>query len=378
MPNEENTLQAAEVDSLVSLLSAIVDSSDDAIVSKTLEGIVTSWNPAAERMFGYAASEAIGKSIRLIIPAERQAEEDYVLNEIRKGRKVDHYETIRQTKDGRRLSISLTVSPVRNASGVVIGASKIARDITMQKQVEHDREIAHHQLAEAVAARDEFIAIAAHELRSPLAVLALLWEMAAERPRNGAFDAKLIEKSRKQLQRLTSLVDRLLDVARVRSGTFDVDREEFELRGMVQEVANRFAFEDSGLSLDQHIDPGLKVRWDRLRIDEALTNLISNAIKFGAGKPIMLRAVLDAGQALISVQDHGVGIAPEDLDRIFDRFERADLTGINQKGLGIGLWLTKRIVEAHGGTIQVDSAPGHGSTFILRLPFGPPRINQST
>ena len=378
MPNEENTLQAAEVDSLVSLLSAIVDSSDDAIVSKTLEGIVTSWNPAAERMFGYAASEAIGKSIRLIIPAERQAEEDYVLNEIRKGRKVDHYETIRQTKDGRRLSISLTVSPVRNASGVVIGASKIARDITMQKQVEHDREIAHHQLAEAVAARDEFIAIAAHELRSPLAVLALLWEMAAERPRNGALDAKLIEKSRKQLQRLTSLVDRLLDVARVRSGTFDVDREEFELRGMVQEVANRFAFEDSGLSLDQHIDPGLKVRWDRLRIDEALTNLISNAIKFGAGKPIMLRAVLDAGQALISVQDHGVGIAPEDLDRIFDRFERADLTGINQKGLGIGLWLTKRIVEAHGGTIQVDSAPGHGSTFILRLPFGPPRINQST
>jgi len=372
MPNEENTLQAAEVDSLVSLLSAIVDSSDDAIVSKTLEGIVTSWNPAAERMFGYAASEAIGKSIRLIIPAERQAEEDYVLNEIRKGRKVDHYETIRQTKDGRRLSISLTVSPVRNASGVVIGASKIARDITMQKQVEHDREIAHHQLAEAVAARDEFIAIAAHELRSPLAVLALLWEMAAERPRNGALDAKLIEKSRKQLQRLTSLVDRLLDVARVRSGTFDVDREEFELRGMVQEVANRFAFEDSGLSLDQHIDPGLKVRWDRLRIDEALTNLISNAIKFGAGKPIMLRAVLDAGQALISVQDHGVGIAPEDLDRIFDRFERADLTGINQKGLGIGLWLTKRIVEAHGGTIQVDSAPGHGSTFILRLPFGPP------
>src|ERR1700749_1895227 len=120
-------------DGIFSVLSAIFDSSDDAIISKTLNGIVTSWNLAAERMFGYTAAEAIGRSIRLIIPAELQAEEDYVLDCIRHGRKVDHFETIRQAKDGHRLSISLTVSPIRNASGSVVGASKIARDITEQK-----------------------------------------------------------------------------------------------------------------------------------------------------------------------------------------------------------------------------------------------------
>ncbi|HKV54798.1 MAG TPA: PAS domain S-box protein, partial [Candidatus Binataceae bacterium] len=127
-------------DGIISLLSAIVDSSDDAIVSKTIDGVVTSWNAAAARMFGYTAEEAIGNSIRLIIPPELQAEEDYVLDLIRRGEKVDHFETIRQAKDGTRLNISLTVSPIRNGHGVVVGASKIARDITDKKRLERERE----------------------------------------------------------------------------------------------------------------------------------------------------------------------------------------------------------------------------------------------
>ncbi|HVB59140.1 MAG TPA: PAS domain S-box protein, partial [Candidatus Acidoferrales bacterium] len=128
------------LDRLGSLLSSIIDSSHDAIVSKTLDGIITSWNPTAEVMFGYTAHEAIGKSIRLIIPSDRQAEEDYVLAQIRRGEKVDHFETVRQTKDCRRIDISLTVSPIRDARGLVVGASKIARNISERKKLERERE----------------------------------------------------------------------------------------------------------------------------------------------------------------------------------------------------------------------------------------------
>ena len=178
------------------LLCAIVTSSDDAIVSKTLDGIITSWNPAAERMFGYTAEEAIGQSIRLIIPPELQEEEDYVLNQIRRGEKIDHFETIRQTKDGRRLNISLTVSPIKDAGGVVVGASKTARDITHRKEVEREREAALEQLAGALAGRDQFVAVAAHELRNPLNVLTLLWRILDRMPAlSGTSEGKLIEKS---------------------------------------------------------------------------------------------------------------------------------------------------------------------------------------
>lgn len=127
------------VDGLSSLLIAIVNSSDDAIISKTLDGIITSWNPAAEAMFGYTAAEVVGQSIRIIIPSDRQDEEDFVLGKIRCGERVDHFETIRQTKDGQLLNISLTVSPVRNGSGTVVGVSKIARDITVRKRMERER-----------------------------------------------------------------------------------------------------------------------------------------------------------------------------------------------------------------------------------------------
>jgi PAS domain S-box-containing protein len=356
-------------DGLVSLLSAIVNSSDDAIVSKTLDGIVTSWNPAAERMFGYTAAEAIGRSIRLIIPPELQAEEDFVLNQIRRGQKVDHFETVRQTKDGRRLDISLTVSPIRDAEGVVVGASKTARDITDKKEMERERESTRLQLAQALAARDEFIAVAAHELRSPLNALVLLWQLLERIPGLSVTPAarKYIERSRMQLARLSSLVDRLLDVTRVRFGTFDLSREKFELTGLIREVANRFATESCALSLE--LEPRIEGVWDRLRIDQVVSNLVSNAIKYGKGKPIVVTASVDGDHAVLSVRDNGDGISSADFDRIFERFERVAERS-QCAGLGLGLWITKRIVESHDGTVAVESELGKGSTFIVRLPLG--------
>jgi PAS domain S-box-containing protein len=364
----------AGADDVVALLCAIVDSSDDAIVSKTLDGIITSWNPAAEKMFGYAAAEAIGQSIRLIIPPELQAEEDYVLKEIRRGEKIDHFETTRQTKDGRTLNISLTVSPVKNAEGVVVGASKIARDITAKKQMEREREAMLQQLTQALAGRDEFIAIAAHELRNPLNVLTLLWQlMDRTQGRPSTSRESLIEKSRAQLARLSSLVDRLLDVTRIRSGTFDLYLENFELGGLIRQVVNRFGIESSESRISVQLERHIEGTWDRLRIDQVITNLVSNAIKFGREKPILLTASVNDGHVIITVRDEGIGISSEDFDRIFKRFERADARSHNE-GLGMGLWITQQIVQAHGGTVIVQSELGKGSAFTVRLPLHSKRV----
>jgi PAS domain S-box-containing protein len=359
-----------ERDSIISLLSAIIDSSHDAIISKTLDGIITSWNPAAERMFGYTAAEAIGQSIRLIIPSDRQAEEDLVLNQIRRGEKIDHFETIRQAKDGRRLNISLTVSPIRNAAGVIIGASKIAHDITDKNVTEREREAALQQLAEALAARDEFIAVAAHELRNPLNVLTLLWHILDRIPSlSGTSERKLIEKARAQVARLSSLVDRLMDVTQIRTGTFDLYRENVELNAIIQEVVNRFMMVESAPAILLELEPHIEGNWDRLRVDQVLTNLVSNAIKYGEQKPVVINASIDDNHAVIAIRDEGIGMAPENLERIFERFERVN-TRSSKTGLGMGLWITQQIVQAHGGTVVAQSELGKGSTFVVRLPLG--------
>jgi len=360
------------------LLSAIVDSSDDAIVSKTLDGIITSWNAAAETMFGYTAAEVIGQSIRIIIPADRQGEEDYVLGQIRQGHRVKHFETIRRAKDGSELNISLTVSPVRDASGHIIGVSKIARNITDKIRLERERarllaseRQARNQLVDALRARDDFIAVAAHELRNPLNVfqlsLHILHSLASD---TSALDRmpRFIERCQNQLRQLSSLVDRLFDVSRIRSGTFELDRETSDLAVQVGEIVARFRSMNPSTQISLEAPPELKCRYDHVRIDQALTNLLSNAVKFGRKKPIEV-VVSTVGQKIeIRVKDHGIGIARENLERIFDRFERASKSS-STVGLGLGLWITKSIAVAHGGAIQVESEPDHGSTFIMSFPL---------
>ena len=366
------------LDRLGSLLSSIIDSSHDAIVSKTLDGIITSWNPTAEVMFGYTAHEAIGKSIRLIIPSDRQAEEDYVLAQIRRGEKVDHFETVRQTKDCRRIDISLTVSPIRDARGLVVGASKIARNISERKKLERERETllerektAHEQLNGALRARDEFIAVAAHEFRNPLNALLLtlqVMQLTCHDPQKASQIPNIAEKLRSQLHRFAALVDRLLDVARARAGNFGLYRENFDLAALITEVSGRFKAENPAVSISLELEPKIEGTWDRLRLDQVVTNLISNAIKYGTQKPILINALIHEQHAVIRVRDEGIGISPENLPRVFDSFERVtpDSKG---KGLGIGLWITKRIVEEHGGAVLAESELGKGSTFIVQLPL---------
>ena len=241
---------------------------------------------------------------------------------------------------------------------------------SLQKEIEA-RKKAQAELAEAVRSRDQFIAVAAHELRNPLNVFHLTLQLLYRVSSNPAGYPQvhgLVEKSRLQLARLTTLVDRLLDVTRIRTGTFELYRETFDLSGLVRDVANRFASEKSTSLISLNLETTIEGDWDRIRIDQALTNLVSNATKYGQQKPIAINAFVRDDCAVVEVRDHGIGISKDGMTRVFDRFERLAPEAGNE-GLGLGLWITKQIIEAHRGTIMVDSELGSGSVFTMCLPL---------
>jgi PAS domain S-box-containing protein len=530
-------------------LAAIVDSSDDAIVSKTLDGIITSWNRGAEQMFGYTAEDAIGRHITLIIPSDRHSEEDDVLARLRRGDRIDHYETERQTKDGRRIDVALTVSPIRNAEGQILGASKVARDISERKIAEAalrrseanavaqaqvtavlnrvgvavtsslDRESVvqtvtdlatevttaefgaffynvidpqsgeafllytlsgtpkeafahfpkprvtalfghtfrgegiirvadvtsdprygkaaphygmppghlpvrsylavpvkgrsgdvlgglffghsqpgvfteqHEQMADGIAswasialenarlhaeseravhARDEFLSVAAHELRNPLNALQLQLvglARAVDVQRDALskeWVADRLHQATDDVGTLVRLVHNLLDVGRIAAGRLDLEPEDVDFAAIVGAVLNRFRqqFAKGQLVADLPSVPG---HCDRLKYEQIVTNLVSNAIKYGYGKRIEVRLRPDGDQVTLSVTDHGIGIDSEQRVRIFERFARA-VPRRRHGGFGLGLWIAHQTVKAMGGSLSVDSEVGRGSTFAVSIP----------
>jgi len=349
-------------------LAAIVESAEDAIVSKDLDGIIQSWNHGAERIFGYTAEEAIGRPITIVIPDDRLDEEAEVLRRIRAGLAVEHFETVRRRKDGSPIDISLTVSPIRTSTGEVIGASKIARDITEQRRL---REIAE----EASRLKDEFLALLSHELRTPLnTVLGYARMLRKEDSRMvGDLRVRALDALERNADALSRLVADVLDTSRSVSGKLRLDLEPAPLEEIVSEAVRTVSppAEAKDLSFEIHCEPGISVRADRDRLQQVLWNLLSNAIKFTpAGGTVSLRTRRDHGSIVISVEDTGIGIAPEHLPHVFQRFWQAH-TGASREfgGLGIGLTLSRHLVEMHGGTIAVDSlGPGRGTTFTVLLP----------
>ncbi|HXT33142.1 MAG TPA: ATP-binding protein [Vicinamibacterales bacterium] len=349
-------------------LAAIVESAEDAIVSKDLDGIIQSWNHGAERIFGYTAQEAIGRSITIVIPDDRLDEEAEVLTRIRAGLAVEHFETVRRRKDGSPIDIALTVSPIRTSTGEIIGASKIARDITEQRRL---REIAE----EASRLKDEFLALLSHELRTPLnTVLGYARMLRKEDSRMvGDLRVRALDALERNADALSRLVADVLDTSRSVSGKLRLDLEPAPLEEIVSEAVRTVSppAEAKDLSFEIHCEPGISVRADRDRLQQVLWNLLSNAIKFTpAGGTVSLRTRRDHGSIVISVEDTGIGIAPEHLPHVFQRFWQAH-TGASREfgGLGIGLTLSRHLVEMHGGTIAVDSlGPGRGTTFTVLLP----------
>jgi len=361
-------------------LAAIVQHSDDAIVSKTLDGVITSWNEGATRMFGYEPAEAVGRSITIIIPEDRLSEEDRVLSAIRRGEVIDHFETIRTRKNGTLIPISLTVSPVKNAAGRIIGVSKIARDISARKDMDAERaallarEHAARQEAEAAnRAKDEFLAILGHELRNPLGAISNAIYVLE---RSGAVEESTASARAvitRQMRHLNRLVDDLLDVGRVLSGKIMLDLKPLDL----SEAARRAlgTMRESGRTEQHTVTFDGVPTWiqgDATRIEQIVVNLLGNALKFTPpGGTVRMDVTHEGRQAVLRVSDDGVGIAPGLLSGIFDLFVQGQApVDRRQGGLGIGLTLVKRLTELHGGTVEAQSAGrDQGTVVTVRLPI---------
>jgi PAS domain S-box-containing protein len=523
------------------MLASIIESSEDAIVSKTLNGTITSWNISAEKMFGYNEQEMVGNSIRQIIPKTRWQEEDVILGKIRSGEKVEHYETYRLTKNGIEIPVSLTISPIRNSKGQVIGASKIARNISRQKAAEESlqhyasnletlntvgklvsehldveeilqqvtdvttkvtgaafgaffynkldehgesytlytlsgapkeafekfgmpRNTAvfhptfsgecivradditkdprygknpphygrpqghlpvvsylavpvisksgtvigglfyghpeagkfteyHERLVESVATqtaialenaklyeeiqrlnakKDEFIGLASHELKTPITSLSGYLQIINRRLPADDANKAFIEKALSQINKLTSLIADLLDISKIETGQLPFTFTVFDLLQLVHEVidAMQYSTKTHRLVLDTNLDE-LLVTADRQRIEQVIINLFSNAIKYSPGTDLVNISVSAAdNKALVSVQDFGLGITPEQQERIFTRFYRVEDLAASISGLGIGLFISKEIINRHNGRIWVESKHGKGSVFFFEIPVG--------
>jgi PAS domain S-box-containing protein len=388
--------QRRESDFILQRLASIVDNSEDAIVGKDLRSIVTSWNKAAERIFGYSAEEMVGSSIMRLIPPELQNEEEEILARIRRGERYNHFDTIRLTKEGRRLHVSLTVSPIKDAHGNVVGASKIARDITDRKlaeealgeaqrvavaaNAERERLLASERAARSEAERasrmkDEFLATLSHELRTPLnAVLGWANALRVGRPQPAEL-AEGLQAIERNARTQAQMIDDLLDMSGIISGKVRLDVQRLDLPAIVAASIDtvRASAAAKGVRLQVVIDPlNASISGDPARLQQVFWNLLNNAIKF-TPKEGRVQVLLERvnSQVEVRVIDTGEGISPEFLPYIFDRFQQADASTTRRyRGLGLGLAIVKQLVELHGGTVRAESAGlGKGATFIVSLPL---------
>ncbi len=532
-----NDVLNEDIEQRNAIMAAIIDSSEDAIISKDLSGIIQSWNRAAERMFGYKAAEIIGRHVSVLIPEDRLPEEDMIISSLKQGKRIEHYETIRRTKTGEMLNISLTVSPIRNSAGVVTGASKIARDITKQKQAEefqkrhtenlesinntaravaaeieenkilqritddttglcgaafgaffynktdatgesfmlfaisgapreafekfgmprntavfsptfkgegtlrsdditadprYGKNSPHHgmpkghlpvvsylavpviapsggvigglffghpakgkftadhegliQALAGIAAvalekarlyeeiktlnyqKDEFISFASHELKTPLTTIKGYLELAGQSPdKVNVF----LPKINKQADRLTAIIADLLDVSRIHAGTLARISEPVNINNLIRESVEtaRAAWPNHHFNAEMP-DRELRLFVDGQKLGQVFLNLLTNAAKFSAeGTEIIIESVELGDMLRISVTDKGIGIEAEELDRIFGRFYRVGEKGPRTDGLGLGLYISREIVEAHQGRIWAESQVGKGSIFTLEIPL---------
>jgi PAS domain S-box-containing protein len=388
--------QSRESDLIPRRLAAIVDSSDDAIIGKDLNSIITSWNQGAERIFGYSAEEMIGTSIMRLIPPERQGEEEEILSYLKRGERFEHFETVRTTKEGRHLHVSLTISPIKDANGRVVGASKIARDITDRKlseealreaqkaaeaaKVDRERLLESERAARSEAERasymkDEFLATLSHELRTPLNAV-LGWATAL---RAGHFPTEELEQGLETIERnarvQAQIIEDLLDMSRIISGKVRLDVQRVDLPAVVAAAIDtvRASASAKGVRLQTIIDPlNAPVTGDPNRLQQVFWNLLSNAIKFtpkGGRVQVLLERV--DSHVEVSIIDTGEGISPEFLPYVFDRFKQADASTTRRHGgLGLGLAIVKQLVELHGGSVRVKSSgTGKGASFIVSLPM---------
>jgi hypothetical protein len=354
-------------------LAAVVESSDDAIIGKTLDGVITTWNHGAEKVFGYSSAEAVGKTIHMLVPPERANEEPDILARIGRGESVEHFETIRVRKDGTYIDVSTTVSPIRDSSGAIVGVSKVARDISERKRAERRLADKVEELARSNRDLEQFAYAASHDLQEPLRMVASYTQLLAERY-GGKLDEnadKFLGYAREGALRMQVLIRDLLAFSRVvQAGVTGKNVDcDVALEEALQSLTA--AIEESGAVVTHTALPNV---WaDQTQMAQVFQNLIGNAIKFRNGAPPKCAVSVEKSGRnwLFSVSDNGIGIAPEDAGNIFVAFQRLHAR-TEYPGNGIGLAICKKIIEHYGGTIWVESQVGQGSTFKFTLPAAAP------
>ena len=349
--------------------AAIIEFTDDAIISKDLNGYITSWNPAACRILGYSAEEMIGQSILKIIPAELQGDEPIILENIRRGKRIDHFETVRLTKYGKRLDVALTISPIRDYSGAIIGASKILRDITDRKRMQ-----ASLLQSEKIAATGKMAATIAHEINNPLEALVNLLFLASDRATD-PMQKEFLSAAEHEIERISHIARQTLGYYREHSAAVTTS-----LSTLVADTLRIYQprCESSGIRVETHFESSRRITVRKGEMMQVISNLVVNAIQAMPQGGTLTIAIKDEPRRnghpeaiALFVEDTGVGIPPEVLPRVFDAF----FTTHGTIGTGIGLFVAKQFIEGHGGRVKIDSstAPeGHGTRVTVVLPLEGP------
>ncbi len=345
-----------------------------------VDGLIVLVNAQVERDFGYSRQELVGKPVELLVPERSRSahvahRRGFAAHPHSRPMGAPGSNLTGRRRDGSEFPAEISLSSLQMGERTFVIAA--IRDVTDRKRAEAER-LQFLEAREAVRVRDDFLSMASHELKTPLAALLVQVQLMLRQtgPDTGLHGEQAsrprLERIRRLLQRVNTLVDGLLDVSRITTGRLRLDREPVDLAHVVDEVVARVADDSVRAACEltvEHDGPAIG-QWDPMRVDQVVTNLLSNALKYGAGKPIKVSVGASAGQAHLVVRDHGIGISPTDQQRIFQRFERA-VSGRNYGGLGLGLWIVRTVVEAHGGAVHVDSHPGEGSEFTVDLPQVP-------
>ncbi len=377
-----NSNERKGIDAAIIQLASIVESSGDAIFGETLQGVITSWNNGAEKLFGYAADEVIGTSVSLIIPPDRQKELPEILARITAGETVQRYETTRMRKDGTHIEVSLTVSPIRDPKGRIMGASTITHDITEQKRMVEELIALNSALEEANRARSQFLSTMSHELRTPLASIIGFSQMLLDDADIANLNQQQhndLERILKNGQHLLSLINDVLDLTKIEAGRMVVNFSQVDVRDLLTSVVE----ETQSIAIAQQlvlraeVDEGMDfLESNPLKLRQVLLNLVSNVLKFTEQGEVTVsaRRVISPDQEVehvaIAVKDSGIGIPADIRAHVFEAFYQADGTYTHKAGgTGLGLSIVSQLTRLLGGTIAVTSAPGQGSTFTVMLPL---------
>lgn len=357
-----------------SRLAAIVESSEDAIIGKSLDGVITTWNGGALKLFGYTAEEAIGQPITLLVPEDRLEEVGGIFKQIRAGKSVEHFDTQRRRKNGELVHVSISISPIVDESGKIVGASKIARDITERHAMEQILAARAESLAQADRSKDEFLAMLAHELRNPLASLGNASSVLQAEATAPAERSRALNVLGRQVGNMSRMIDDLLDVSRITEGKIELRTVPVSVSAILENaVATIRPLCDANsqvLTVELPAEP-IYIKADATRLEQVFGNLLGNASKYGGRScDISVKVESEGDDVIVRIGDNGEGIEPQMLSRIFELFVQSSRSlDRSHGGLGIGLTLVRRLVKLHGGTVEAFSEGiGSGSEFVVRLP----------